>query len=229
MSKMSFSNEIYDESYEDNDIIPAIPDTTMTVLFARKVTSSSVIEETTKESNRVEKVQSTPKIDEFNKDVEADANNKCVCGKGPIPNITLTRLEAEKTRHNLIITAQRFRSKRETSSRQEGQGLDYGDYIVNGYKDTQEPWLAVFFHGSNPFCGGTIINHRFILTGLCNVVDSYVRDIQILNFYPRTAAHCFCVDVGMIERKHKYCYKEIAEGPHIIKYVLLNYPCFKRR
>lgn len=167
MSKMSFSNEIYDESYEDNDIIPAIPDTTMAVLFARKVTSSSVIEETTKESNRVEKVQSTPKIDEFNEDVEADAKNKCVCGKGPIPNITLTRLEAEKTRHNLIITAQRFRSKRETSSRQEGQGLDYGDYIVNGYKDTQEPWLAVFFHGSNPFCGGTIINHRFILTGLC--------------------------------------------------------------
>lgn len=52
------------------------------------------------------------------------------------------------------------------------------------------------------------------------ILDSYVRDIQILNFYPRTAAHCFCVDVGMIERKHKYCYKELAEGPHIIKYVL---------
>ena len=42
--------------------------------------------------------------------------------------------------------------------------------------------------------------------------------LEILNFYPRTAAHCFCVDVGMIESQHKYCYKEIAEGPHIIKY-----------
>ena len=157
-----FSNEIYDGSYEDNAVIPAIPDSTMATFFARKVTSSSVIEVT--ESNRVEKV---PKIDESNEDIEADAKNKCVCGKGPIPNITLTRLEAEKTRHNLIITAQRFRSKRETSSKQGHQGLDYGDYIVNGYKDTQEPWLAVFFHGSNPFCGGTIINQRFILTGLC--------------------------------------------------------------
>ena len=177
----SFSNEIYDESYEDNDVIPAIPDPTMAVFFARKVTSSSVIEETKTESKRVQKVQMKPKIDESNEDIEADAKNKCVCGKGPIPNITLTRLEAEKTRHNLIITAQRFRSKRETSSRQ-GQGLDYGDYIVNGYKDTLEPWLAVFFHGSNPFCGGTIINQRFILTGLCKSrIHMFYLNVELLS------------------------------------------------
>ena len=87
----SSSDEIYDESYGENDIIPAIPDPTMAVFFARKVTSSSVIEETITESNIVEKVRITPKIDESNEDEEADDKNKCVCGKGPIPNITLTR------------------------------------------------------------------------------------------------------------------------------------------
>ena len=159
----SFSNEEnYDESYEDKDkdVISAIPDTTMAVFFAKKVTSSSDIEETKTGSNIVETGQLTF---ESTEDSEADAKNKCVCGKGPIPNITMTRLEAEKTRHNLIITAQRYRSKRETFSKKQGQ--DYDDYIVNGYKDTQEPWLAVLFHGTNPFCGGTIINQRFILTG----------------------------------------------------------------
>ena len=156
------SEENYDESYEDKVIIPAIPDPTMAVLFAKKVISSSDIEETTTGSNIVETGQLTV---ESTEESEADTRNKCVCGKGPIPNITLTRLEAEKTRHNLIITAQRYRSKRETFSKQQGQ--DYDDYIVNGYKDTQEPWLAVLFHGTNPFCGGTIINQRFILTGWC--------------------------------------------------------------
>lgn len=160
------NDEVYVESYEDDDIIPANPDTTMAVFYAKKVTSG-VTEETSTRSDKGDKGQQvTAKIDQLNRDIgkSDDTENKCVCGKGPIPNITMTRLEAEKTRHNLIITAQRLRSKRETKAK---LGQDYGDYIVNGYKDTQEPWLAVFFHGFNPFCGGTIINQRFILTGCC--------------------------------------------------------------
>ena len=98
----SFSNEEnYDESYEDKDkdVISAIPDTTMAVFFAKKVTSSSDIEETKTGSNIVETGQLT--IESTEQDSEADAKNKCVCGKGPIPNITMTRLEAEKT-HKVI-------------------------------------------------------------------------------------------------------------------------------
>ena len=157
-------DEIYDESSEENDVIPAIPDPTMAVFIPTKVSASVIIDETASESKKVENEQMTTMIGE---DLEAAGKKKCACGKGPIPNITMTRLEAEKNRHNLILTAQRqrLRSKREASS--DGQGQDYDDYIVNGYKDTREPWLAVFFHGNSPFCGGTIINQRFILTGWC--------------------------------------------------------------
>ena len=156
-------DEIYDESSEENDVIPAIPDPTMAVFFAKKVSGSGIIDKTAPESKKVENERMTTMIEEV---LETAGKHKCTCGKGPIPNITMTRLEADKNRHNLILTAQRqrLRSKRETSSE---QGQDYDDYIVNGYKDTREPWLAVFFHGNSPFCGGTIINQRFILTGWC--------------------------------------------------------------
>ena len=156
-----YYDEIYEESSDENDVFPAIPDPTMAVFFASKVSAYGIIDETASGSNKDEIKQMTTKIEE---DLETAGKKKCACGKGSIPNITMTRLEAEKNRHNLIMTAQRYRSKREISSE---HGQDYDDYIVNGYKDTHEPWLAVFFHGNSPFCGGTIINQRFILTGWC--------------------------------------------------------------
>ena len=80
----SFSNEEnYDEFYEDKDVIPANTDPTMAVFFAKKVISSSDIEETKTGSNIVETGQLTF---ESTEDSEADAKNKCVCGGMVIVN-----------------------------------------------------------------------------------------------------------------------------------------------
>ena len=146
-SDVFYENSVYeDESDEDYNVIPAIPDPTintnsMAVFVMEEVFSEATDSST--DSNRI-------------KELDGDDNKQCVCGMSKIPNITLTRIEASRTMDNLISTANRIVSK---------QGKDYDDYIVNGHKVPQEPWLAVLFHGANPFCGGTIINQRFILTG----------------------------------------------------------------
>ena len=143
-SDVFYENSVYeDERDEDYNVIPAIPDPTintnsMAVFVMEEVFSEATDSST--DSNRIKELD----------------DNKCVCGMSKIPNITLTRIEASRTMDNLISTANRIVSK---------QGKDYDDYIVNGHKVPQEPWLAVLFHGANPFCGGTIINQRFILTG----------------------------------------------------------------
>jgi len=144
---------------------------------------------------------------------DVGGGSKCLCGEGTPPN----NKEQEKRMKNMRT---RLGTKALQLQGGGGEyGADYSQYtylniagnssgttedvttrapedrIVNGFEADSRPWfasLATVMNGElYPFCGGALINRRYVLS----------------------AAHCFCFGSTLMQQRHGYCINELHESP----------------
>jgi len=135
---------------------------------------------------------------------------RCLCGEGTeTKNFTMEKRTNENTQRLRKIARMGqnrgyaweggtdYADNEQNMDNNNGTTRDEEDRIVNGYRADTRPWFAGFgYRGRQEittYCGGALINRRFILT----------------------AAHCFCADMDD-RAQHGYCTQEYYEGKHVM-------------